>query len=261
MPESIDIDAVLLLMEHFLEIHSQQARESTEKIVELARSIGLERGAGESLEGLVERARSLTSQDSYEEEPPTLREGRAVIFGMPTGTTKPPSSMSLPVNLGGVGPGILSQGQTGSATGMNHPFGMSGVTGYVPEPPYEDLHHHLMLPFTGHLECYKQGNVYGIMYFGAHLEKTPVAAYINSEYEFPITPGKPWLGVQPFTSLAYEGVSTVVEALVLNVTYHVVNGAIPHWKDLYDQFKSNPIWERFLEGATKTFQVAGVMTP
>jgi hypothetical protein len=74
MPDSVDVDAVLLLMEHHLEIHHKRTDELLERLTELARGIGIERFAGESAEALVERVRKL-ARGEFPDEAPTNPEG------------------------------------------------------------------------------------------------------------------------------------------------------------------------------------------
>lgn len=78
MPDTVDIHAIVLLMEHFLEIHHKQLDESTERLTELARSVGVERNFGENLDSLVDRVKRLAHGDFTDEEPPTFRERSSV---------------------------------------------------------------------------------------------------------------------------------------------------------------------------------------
>jgi hypothetical protein len=77
MPDSVDVDAVLLLMEHHLELHHKRTDELLERLTELARGIGIERFIGESADALVDRVRKL-ARGEFPEEVPTNPEGPLV---------------------------------------------------------------------------------------------------------------------------------------------------------------------------------------
>ena len=70
MPDSVDVDAVLLLMEHFLEVHHKQTDTLIERLTELAKGIGVEHFAGESPDALVERVRKI-ARGEFPDETPT----------------------------------------------------------------------------------------------------------------------------------------------------------------------------------------------
>jgi hypothetical protein len=70
MPDSVDIDAVLLLMEHFLEVHHKQTDILIARLTDLARGIGVEHFVGESPDALVERVRKI-ARGEFPDETPT----------------------------------------------------------------------------------------------------------------------------------------------------------------------------------------------
>ena len=70
----VNLDSVLLLMEHYLQLlHSREA-ELTKKIEDLAAKVHVVRRNGETVDQLVERVRSMVRGDFPEEEPPTMPE-------------------------------------------------------------------------------------------------------------------------------------------------------------------------------------------
>ena len=74
MSDTVDINTIVTLMEHFLEVHHKQTHEATERLTALARSVGVERHFGETLDSLVDRVRRLSHGDFSDEEPPTFKE-------------------------------------------------------------------------------------------------------------------------------------------------------------------------------------------
>ena len=77
MPDSVDIDTVLLLMEHFLEVHRKETNELITRLTELAKGIGVERFIGETPDALVARVRKI-AREGFPDEAPTNREGTLV---------------------------------------------------------------------------------------------------------------------------------------------------------------------------------------
>ena len=76
-----NVDAVLLLMEHHLELFRKSEKDAEERLTTLAASVGVTRRLHEPLGELVDRVRRLSQGEFPAEEPPTNREGSKATEG------------------------------------------------------------------------------------------------------------------------------------------------------------------------------------
>src|SRR5512135_2313415 len=264
MPDSVDIDAVLLLMEHFLELHRRQVQETAERLTSLASSVGIERKYGETLDQLVERVRKTAQKGFPEEEPPTARERSihpSVRSSMnPTGPSGPPPKNPFILNIPKAAGPTGAIGSTGliGATGSRGPAGPSGIQGVTGAtgpsgPPYETLHYKQKLPFDGTMECMKQGNRFGIMYVGSNGRVEHwLAVFDGQEYTFPTDAAKPWMGLTQSSRISLMGKPLVdSEALCLAAAHQAVrlsptrNQTQSKALDLYQNHCMSNLWLDF----------------